>query len=265
MTYKYRPTYADFVVDSSDPPESPLYDNRKFQDKQYGSVFSPAVYGGPSSWSGRGSLAERRSGLTTLTAPAVARFPRPLPDWSDKRKPGNTNVNEKASEILSRFSDAQQKRFQSWMEDQSLGSGDMGTPWGKEWLERTTDNWNDSKLDIVKCKLELIRRLSRIKISGPQSLEDWITIFMVEDGMIRIPESVTEWVIPEYSKTYTGAKTDISFLKWKDSERHRREKIYSRTGHKEKYPGLSLDRNNAQVYRSTSNIAPRTQTFRQMF
>lgn len=144
-------------------------------NREFGSVFKRARYGGPSS------------------------FDEKLPGWKDPRFPGNTDANESAKSIMSKWPPEMVKRFRIFVDSFKEGSDGM-TPWRQEWLDKTAPGYDKDREKILKCKLELIRRILKIKAVGPETLEDWILLFLYHDRYILIPPDIDTLINPEYGK-----------------------------------------------------------------
>lgn len=142
-------------------------------DQEFGSVFKRPGHGGP-------KYIERSN---------------QYPSWSDPRIPGNTDSNMEASKIMARWTPAQMKRFEFFMDQHKV---DM-TPWKREWLDKTAPGHGKQREDIIKCKLELIKRILRIKMTGPESMEDWCLYFLYYDDKLDIPQDVETLIRPNWS------------------------------------------------------------------
>lgn len=141
-------------------------------DQEFGSVFKRPGHGGPKFIHG-------------------SRYPT----WSDPRRPGNTDPNMEASRIMSRWTPAQMKRFEYFMEQHNRDT----TPWKREWLDKTAPGRSKQSEQIIKCKLELVKRLLKIKMTGPQSMEDWCLYFLYYDDKLDIPQNIETLIRPEWS------------------------------------------------------------------
>jgi len=148
-------------------------------NSQFGSVFKPASAGGP------------------RFNPAISPFGQP--SWEDRRNPGNTKSVETAEKIMSRWDNQKMARFDYFMEQFFKDK----TPWRQEFLDRTAPGWDQQKIDIIKCKTELIKRLLEIKICGPESLEDWCLLFLYYDNELDIPQNIEELIKPATSYVKT--------------------------------------------------------------
>lgn len=154
--------------------------------KQFASVFSPPDQGGPH-WAEVKQPRSRRDNVR----PIITAFP----NWNDIRNPGNTNANESAKEIMRRWDTYRTKRFEIFMEQFYRGN----TPWRKEWLDKTAPNFKEQEGKIIKCKMELIKRLMIIKMTGPSSLEDWILLFLYSENELDLPSNIQELMFPPSS------------------------------------------------------------------
>ena len=141
-------------------------------EADYGSVFRRGGSGGPV--------------FSSLKSPGS------LPTWPDWRKAGNTNANEPAHEIMKRWDNKKMKQFEIFM-DRFYQSK---TPWRQDWLDRTAPSWKANEGKILKCKMELIRRIIKIKLMGPESLEDWILLFLYMSNELNIPQGVEDLLRP---------------------------------------------------------------------
>lgn len=141
--------------------------------KEYGSVFLSGGKGGPVT--------------SSLKAPGS------LSTWSDWRKGGNTNANEAAADIMKRWDKTRMKQFEIFMDRFYQNK----TPWRQDWLDRTAPGWKSNEGKILKCKMELIRRIIKIKLVGPESLEDWILLFLYTTNELDIPENVESLLRPD--------------------------------------------------------------------
>lgn len=108
--------------------------------------------------------------------------------WEDRRRPGNTDANESAASIMKGWSEERMKRFDVFM---SQIHSEL-TPWKQTYLEKTAPKWRDQSKNIIKCRMELIKRLLIIKITGPASLEDWILLFLYYENELNIPKNIEE-------------------------------------------------------------------------
>lgn len=151
----------------------------KPSDKSFGSVFKSARRGGPRTEHSAGLDPDLLNGR--------------LPTWQDRRRPGNTNSNEDAEKILNGWDDKKMQRFEVFM---SQFYRDM-TPWKKEYLDKTASNFTKPETDILKCKMELIKRLLKIKVIGPESLEDWCLLFLYHENDLDIPKNVEQLLRPD--------------------------------------------------------------------
>lgn len=122
-----------------------------------------------------------------------------LPTWQDWRSPGNTNANQTATEVFKHWDKNTMKRFEIFMEQFYRNN----TPWQQDWLDRTAPNFKSNETKIVKCKMELIKRLLKIKLIGPESLEDWILLFLYTENQLRLPENIENLLRPQSSKMTT--------------------------------------------------------------
>lgn len=152
---------------------------------------------------------DRNIGPTRVTQNGFAPFAKPsytggpisfnrredLPDWYDKRSPGSVETTWDTNRIMAGMEEDQLQRFQQYMRDNYKQYRDQ--PWAKQWYNRTSENWNTSdSRNILRAKIELVRRLAKIKVSGPESMEDWLLLFLLEDGYIRVPDDFQELVRP---------------------------------------------------------------------
>lgn len=183
-------------------------------NRDFGSVFRPATHGGP-----RVSIIKNINGL---------------PNWPDLRRPGNTDSTQVASRIMDEWDINRTKRFEIFMERFYTHRTEGPEPWRREWLEKTTGNFIKSgELKIVKCKLELIKRLLIIKILGPQSLEDWVLLFLYYDNELAIPPNIEELMRPE-----SGQVDGEQFLKDTDYQKpHPKYYAITAPNNAIKYPG----------------------------
>ena len=148
-----------------------------YSNDEYGSVFKSGPRGGPRF----NSIIKGSSGL---------------PSWADRRREGNTNPNEPANSIMKKWDDKKMKRFEMFM-DQFYKNM---TPWRKEYMDKSAPNFKKQELDIIKCKMELIKRLLKIKMIGPESLEDWCLLFMYYDNELNLPDNIEQLVRPNSSE-----------------------------------------------------------------
>lgn len=149
-------------------------------NKQFGAVFKPAVYGGPA------MLANSYAGY---------------PGWPDIRNPGNEHTNETAHEIMRKWDRFKTKRFEVFIKEFNQY---LNTPWAKEWFKKTTPGIDVDSVKIIRCKLELIKRIMLIKLTGPKSLEDWVLLFMFYDNDLEIPKNITALLHPANSLKTLG-------------------------------------------------------------
>lgn len=154
---------------------SKILETNRSGNREFGSVFKRARYGGPV------SIDEK------------------LPGWKDPRFPGNTDANESAKSIISKWTPEMVKRFRIFVDSFKEGSDGM-TPWRQEWLDKTAPGYDKDREKILKCKLELIRRILKIKAVGPETLEDWVLLFLYHDRYIMIPPDIDTLINPEYGK-----------------------------------------------------------------
>lgn len=149
---------------------------------QFASVFKPRMSNGPfqipASKNGKYGV---KSGIASL------------PTWSDYRRPGNMEYDMEASKIMAGFTDEQMKRFQMYMDTQFQ----PGTRENLEYLKRTIPDWNKPRTEIINCKLELMKRLMFLKITGPSKMEDWLLLFLVEDGELLFPKDIKSLIQPD--------------------------------------------------------------------
>lgn len=157
-------------------------------DQEFGSVFKRPWHGGPKYIN-------------------VRDVPLQYPGWSDPRTPGNTDSNMQAAKIMAKWTPAQMKRFEFFMDSHKV---DM-TPWKREWLDKTAPGHDKQREDILKCKLELVKRIITIKVTGPQSMEDWCLYFLYHDDKLDIPQNVETLIRPEWS--------GVSIKDWYDNEK----------------------------------------------
>jgi hypothetical protein len=115
-----------------------------------------------------------------------------LPTWKDRRRPGNTNYDETADDIMSSWDDKQMQRFEVFM---SQFYRKM-TPWKQEYLDKSAPNFRKQELDILKCKTELIKRIMKIQVVGPESLEDWCLLFLYYDNELDLPANIMQMLRP---------------------------------------------------------------------
>lgn len=117
-----------------------------------------------------------------------------LPSWEDPMRPGNTQSNESAKEIMAKWPPDVRKRFRIFMD----GFKDRNTygPWVREWLEKSAPDYDKDREQIVKCKLELIKRLLHIKVRGPESMEDFCLLFLYQDHRLDIPADIESVLKP---------------------------------------------------------------------
>lgn len=143
-------------------------------ERKFGAVFNSQQRGGPKKiiWNDLIGDALNDSGLK----------------WEDRRRPGNTNANESAQSIMKDWTEDRMKRFDVFMT--SMYS-DL-TPWKLAYMDKTAPKWRDQTKSIIKCRLELIKRLLIIKVTGPSSLEDWILLFMFYENELDIPITVVD-------------------------------------------------------------------------
>lgn len=132
------------------------------KSRQFGAVFLDKADGGPVK---------------------MLQFQESLPSWADRRNPGNSNPNQSSKEIMQGWDDGTMRRFEIFM----ASFEKKKTPWKLEFLDKTMPGWDKQRSDILKCKMELIRRLLIIKVCGPESAEDWVLLFMYHDGQLKLP------------------------------------------------------------------------------
>jgi hypothetical protein len=156
--------------------------NYNSNPNQFASVFKPRLSNGPfkipASNNGKYGV---KHGIASL------------PTWPDYRKPGNMEYDMEASKIMAGFSDEQMRRFQMYMDTQF----NPGTRENLEFLKRTVPDWNKPRTEIINCKLELMKRLMFLKISGPSKMEDWLLLFLVEDGELLFPQDIKSLIYPQ--------------------------------------------------------------------
>lgn len=126
-----------------------------------------------------------------------------LPGWRDPRSPGNSDPNETAKSIMNKWTPDMVKRFRIFMDYMKDGrSADYG-PWVAEWLDKTAPGLHKDRESILKCKMELIRRILKIKAGGCETLEDWCLFFLYHDRYLHLPPDIETLVQPETSKSTT--------------------------------------------------------------
>lgn len=152
-----------------------LTERSRAGNREFASVFKKGSHGGP------------------------ATVDENFPGWPDFRTPGNSDSNESARAIMSKWSPEMVKRFRIFMDQYKDITHDYG-PWVDEWMNKTAPTINKDREKILKCKVELIRRLLKIKVGGCQSLEDWCLFFLYHDRHINIPRDIETLVNPEYGK-----------------------------------------------------------------
>lgn len=157
-------------------------------NKSFGSVFKKASEGGP------------------RYHPV---YKNGLPNWQDIRYPGNTNPNESSAAIMGSWDPQKTKRFEIFMEQFYTGM----TPWKKEYLDKTAPGFKSSETAILKCKLELIKRLLKIKVAGAESMEDWCLLFMYYDNDLALPPNIEELIKPEHSNLLIDHFIDTTPMK----------------------------------------------------
>ena len=153
----------------------------RYNNKEFGSVFKDSLHEGP------------------RYHPNI-KGPGGLPGWADRRYPGNTNTNESSEAIFKSWDNQKMRRFQAFM-DQFYRSA---TPWQLDWMERTAPNFKKQETDIVKCKMELIKRILKIKVVGAESMEDWILLFMYYDNELDLPSNIEQLIRPDTSRASTA-------------------------------------------------------------
>lgn len=161
----------------------------RYNNLEYGSVFKQGINGGP-------RLSDLIHGGSNVPGGIQRRGATQLPGWPDKRYPGNANVTESSGEIMKQWDNQQMKRFQIFMDQFYLGA----TPWKLEYLDRTAPDYKKQEYDILKCKMELIKRLLHIKVVGCESMEDWCLLFLYYDNQLSLPPNIEELVRPGVSK-----------------------------------------------------------------
>lgn len=142
----------------------------RFSSHEFGSVFKTHGHGGP------------RYNL-----------PRDYPAWPDYRKGGADDPNMEATKIMSHWTTDMMTRFQHFMNKYQAGYKE---PWSKQWFDKTAPGYSEKKEKIIKCKMELIKRLLRIKLTGPTSMEDWCLLFLYYDHRIEIPQDIETMIRP---------------------------------------------------------------------
>jgi hypothetical protein len=161
----------------------------RYNNLEFGSVFKPGPWGGP-----------RYNNLI--------QGPGQLPQWADRRYPGNTSSNESADTIMKKWDNQQMKRFQHFM-DQFYKEK---TPWRQEYMDRTAPGFKKQDLDILKCKSELIKRILIIKVAGAQSMEDWCLLFLYYDNQLALPANIEQLIIPDSSKIFAEQFVSTTYL-----------------------------------------------------
>jgi hypothetical protein len=150
-----------------------MSESTRFNNKEFGSVFKAGGWGGP-------RTNELIQGSTRL------------PGWPDKRYPGNMNPLETSNEIMKKWDNQQMKRFQHFMDQYYIGM----TPWKLQYMDRTAPDYRKQETDIIKCKIELIKRLLKIKLCGAESMEDWCLLFLYYDNHLDLPQNIEEMIRP---------------------------------------------------------------------
>lgn len=118
-----------------------------------------------------------------------------LPLYQDPTKGQSLNCYESADQMMAKWDPATKQRFEFFMNRQAAMDGGM-TPWKREWLNKTYPTYEKRGYAILKCKLELIRRLMLLQVKGPQSVEDWVVLFMYYDGELDIPANIHQLIDP---------------------------------------------------------------------
>lgn len=155
------------------------------KNSSFGAVFLPRTEGGPVFFNRAGSSSSQV--------------------WPDRRSPGNMNANESAENIMKLWDTSTMKRFEVFMdklwEDKS--------PWKMEYLQKTAPTWKNQSTAILKCKMELIKRLLTIKVTGPASLEDWILLFLYYENDLDLPHDLMSLIRPRSQATNLRSYVDI--------------------------------------------------------
>lgn len=166
--------------------------NTRFNNHEYASVFKSAAHAGPALTGN-----SRTSGY---------------PEWPDFRFPGSTDPNMEARKIMMNWTPDQMRRFQMFVEDYRRQNR---TPWGRDYFNKTAPGIEASQAKIIKCKMELVKRILRIKMTGPLSMEDWCLLFLYHDHRINIPQDVETLIRPMHAH-----QNELDFL---SGERNRVE------------------------------------------
>lgn len=117
-----------------------------------------------------------------------------LPTWSNRKNPGSLELDVKAASLLQSFSDLRMKRFMVWMNENSIKCRNNYDSY--TWFKNTTNNWDAPKGDIANAKIEIMRRICKLGITGPQKMEDWILIFLLEEGDLVFPKTLGDIISP---------------------------------------------------------------------
>lgn len=160
----------------------------RFSNQEYGSVFKSSGHAGPVS-----------TGLDRS---------KKLPMWSDMRYPGTTDPNMEARKIMANWTPDMVRRFQLFIDDFMPEK----SPWAREWFNKTAPEVEAQKTKIIKCKMELIKRLLRIKVTGPLSMEDWCLLFLYHDHRMEIPQDIETLIRPA-----AADQSEFDFLRGKRS------------------------------------------------
>lgn len=118
-----------------------------------------------------------------------------LPTWSNRKNPGSLELDVKAASLLQSFSDLRMKRFMVWMNENSMKCRNNYDSY--TWFKNTTNNWDAPKGDIANAKIEIMRRICKLAVTGPQKMEDWILIFLHEEGDLIFPQTLGDIISPK--------------------------------------------------------------------
>lgn len=118
-----------------------------------------------------------------------------LPIWNGKKL--GTDPNETARQMIHSMDEQQKRRFEYFMSQ--INSSENMTPWKRDWLDKTTGGHQRTGYDIQKCKLELVRRLLIMQITGPTSLEDWVLFFLYYDNSLDLPPNIEQMLKPTHN------------------------------------------------------------------
>ena len=110
-----------------------------------------------------------------------------LPDWwSTKEAPTDPNISGK--KILETFTPSELVQFkyfvQSFKKNKDIQEVD--------YFKKTAPVLTEQSRKILKCKLELIRRILKISITGAENLEDWCLLYIYYNNKFDFPLDIEE-------------------------------------------------------------------------